>query len=62
MKNQKPSIWTLNSNSKKNSSAKIHLRSMRQVCTNKSGFDAALLQLGLSIAAHEHEEQLAKTC
>jgi hypothetical protein len=51
MKNSKHSIWTLESKRLKSSKSKLRLGSMRQVCASKNGFDAALLQLGISVTS-----------
>jgi hypothetical protein len=53
MKITKQHVWTLESKSVKSPSSKMQMKSIRKVCSSKNGFDAALLQLGVSIMESE---------
>jgi hypothetical protein len=55
MKTTKQHVWTLESKSVKSPSSKMRMKSMRKVCSSKNGFDAALLQLGLSMMENKRE-------
>jgi len=58
MKATKPYVWTLESKSIKSPGSKMRMKSMRKLCSSKNGFDAALLQLGISM--QENQKQVVE--
>jgi hypothetical protein len=55
MKIQKHKNWTVQSKGLKITKSPVHMQTMRKICNSKKGFDAALLQLGMSIR-EEHKQ------
>jgi len=55
MKIQKHKNWSAQSKGLSNTKSTLRMQTMRKVCSSKNGFDAALLQLGMSIR-EEHKE------